>query len=278
MLQRAAVKTSLGEPRKKFLEMIEFLGNYGTKEIRLIHVRTKTNYRQREEAEEKLALLCAEIEQLGFSAESVIRNGSAPSVTIDVAEEVGADYLTIYWQPKALLRNALLGSIDSDILRMSNLPVFIYNPRLFRPVTELESVLYATDFKYTDAVIMPYLINSRFKAKHLYLLHVGERAPDPMTEEERKQRVVDNLQRLADECAHAYEEVEVIETIGRVYKQIVRQAKAKAVELIVVGKSENPDTMSRLIGSTAEILPHKAHCSVFVIPGVCALPAPDETA
>lgn len=252
--------------------MVEFLKNFGTREIRLIHVRTKTNYRQREEAELKLESLSGEIEALGFTVESFIKNGSAPSATIDLAEEVRADYLTIYWTPKALLRHALLGSIDSDILRMSNLPVFIYNPRIFRPVTELESVLYATDFKYTDAVIMPYLANSRFKARRLFLLHVGERAPDPVTEEERKQGVLDNLQRLADECAHAYDEVEVIETIGRVHKQIIRQAKAKDVELIVVGKSENPDAMSRLIGSTAEILPHKAPCSVFIIPGVCALP------
>lgn len=254
------------------MEMIEFIKGYGTKEVHLLHVRTKTNYREREEAENKLAELEAEIEACGLKASSHIRNGSAPSATIDLAKELKADYLAIFWKPKALLRNALLGNIDSDILRMSNLPVFIYNPKLFKPVVKLESVLYATDFKYTDAVIMPYLINSRFKANTLTLLHVGDRAPDPMTDEARKDKARDNLQRLADECAHAYDQVEVIETIGRVSKQIVTQAKAKKADLIVVGKSENPDAVTRLIGSTAEILPHKAPCSVFVIPGVCILP------
>ncbi len=125
-------------------------------------------------------------------------------------------------------------------------------------------------------MVLPYLINRKFKARKLYLLHVGDRAPDPVTEEQRRQRVLDNLQRLARECAHAYEDVEVMQTIGLTRKQIVKQAGAKDVDLIVAGKSENPDVMSQVVGSTAEILPHKAGCSVFIIPGICRLPSAEE--
>ncbi|MGE4470397.1 MAG: universal stress protein [Desulfovibrio sp.] len=277
MLQRAAVKVSLTEPKKKFLDMLAFMRNFGTNEVHLVHVRTKTNYREREKAETALEELGTEINQLGMAVDFSIRNGYAPGVMTEVAATVQADYLALYWKPKALLRHALLGSIDSDILRMSNMPVFMYNPKLFRPVVELESVLYATDFQFTDAVVMPYLKSSRFKARTLYLLHVGERAPDPDTEARRRERALTNLERLAEECAHAYDQVEVIETLGLVRNEIVRQAKAKKVNLIVAGKSDKPNTMSRLVGSTAEVLPHRAHCSVFIIPNVCGLPRHEDT-
>lgn len=276
VLQRAAVKVSLNEPKKKLLDMFAYMRNYGTSEVHLVHVRTRTNFREREKAEHALEELGTEVNELGMASAFSIRNGYAPRVMTEVAAKVRADYLALYWKPKALLRHALLGSIDSDILRMSNMPVFIYNPKLFRPVVELESVLYATDFRFTDAVAMPYLKSSRFKARILYLLHVGERAPDPDTEAARRESALENLRRLAGECAHAYDHVEVIETLGSVRSQIVRQAKAKKVDLIVAGKSDKPGTMSRLVGSTAEVLPHRAHCSVFIIPSVCGLPRADE--
>lgn len=271
MLKRAAVKVSLKEPRQKFLDMVTFLRNFGTTEVHLVHVRTKTHYRERERLENEMEALRGEVEELGYTAHAHIRTGNAALQSIETAQEVNADYVAICWTSKAMLRQALLGSIDSDILRMCNLPVFIYNPKIFRSVLELESVLFATDFKYTDAVIMPYLRDSRFKAHTLYLLHVGERAPDPATEEARREAVHDNLERLAEECRHAYDEIEVMDTVGLVRRQIVKQAKLKNVELIVVGKSEKPDAMSRMLGSTGEILPHKASCSVFIIPGLCRL-------
>jgi nucleotide-binding universal stress UspA family protein len=278
LFQKATVKISLEEPKKKFLQMITFLRNYGTTEVHLIHVRTRTSFRQHEEVEKQLEAISQDIRELGFTVHWQLRNGHAPAVIINVAEAQHTDYVAIYWKRKALLRQAVLGSIDSDILRMSNLPVFIYNPKLFKPVVKLESVLYATDFKYTDAVVMPYLISSHFKARTLYLLHVGRRAPDPATEAQRQQRMIRNLQHLANECAHAYDHVNVIETIGIVHREIIKQARASGVELIIVGKSENPDGISRLIGSTAEILPHHAPCSIFIIPGICHLPPSEYNA
>tara|TARA_B100000683_G_scaffold263941_1_gene292869 strand:- start:190 stop:1026 length:837 start_codon:yes stop_codon:yes gene_type:complete len=278
VLKRAAVKVNLDEPRKKFMEMIAFLENYGTTEIHLIHVRTDTSYRGKEGAESRLGKLRDAAEALGYSVKIHIRTGSPALTIMEVAHSVEADFVAICWSAKALLRQALLGSDDSDLIRMSNLPTFIYNPGLFKFSKDLGSVLYATDFKFTDAAVMPYLINSRFSAHTLYLLHVGERAPDPVTEEKRKERIVDNLERLATECSHAYDNVETIETIGMIRRRIVQIAKNKKVDIVVVGKSEKPGTMSRMLGSTAEVLPHKAPCSVFIIPGYCSLAADGEEA
>jgi nucleotide-binding universal stress UspA family protein len=36
---------------------------------------------------------------------------------------------------------------------------------------------------------------------------------------------------------------------------------------VVAGKSDKPDMLSQLLGSTAEALPSRAPCSVFMVPG-----------
>lgn len=272
MLHKAAVKTSLNEPRRKLLEMIAQLKHFGTTHVHLVHIRTRSSYRDRESAEEQMERLVPAIEKMGLAVDYSIRNGHAPTEIIRVAEEAGAAYIAILWEPKALLRQALLGSIDSDILRLSNLPTFLYKPSLIGESPKIERVMYATDLQHTDATVMPYLRDSRFRAHTLYLLHVGHRAPDPETEEQRRETLRAGLQRLAAECAHAYDTLEVIESIGMVTKTIVKQARAKGANLIVVGKSDDPDAMTRIVGSTAEMLLHKAPCSVFIIPNLCVLP------
>lgn len=277
LLKTAAVKISLDEPRKKFLDMIACLKSYGTKQVHLVHIRTKSRYIYMEKAEAMLGEIAAEATAMGFEAEFHIHTGHAASLFVDTAQDLGADYLCLYWRPKGLLRQALLGSIDSDILRISNLPVFIHKPRLFGATTQLNRVLYATDFTSTDVAAMPYLVDSRFKAKTLILLNVRDRAPDPVTDKALRESVLDSLQHLAGQCRHAYDQVEIIQSIGMVRREITRQAKAVNADLLVVGRSENPDAVARFIGSTAEILPHKTRCSVFIIPSICPLDAsPDK--
>jgi nucleotide-binding universal stress UspA family protein len=219
--------------------MVSLLHHHGTCDVHLVHIRTRTNFRDREQVEDRLESLCTGVEALGFSARFHIRTGPGASAFIEMAGELAVDYVALYWMPKPLLNQALLGSIDSDILRLSTLPVFVHNHTWFRQIRELGSVLYATDFKFTDSAAMPYLINERFRADTHYLLHVGRRAPDPVTEERRVERVRANLERLGRECAHAYETIELIQTTGFVRSEIIRHARSLKVDLIVVGKSEH---------------------------------------
>ena len=267
VLNSSAVKVSLEEPTSKFLEMMAFLRNFGTDTAHLIHVTSRSSAKHVQQARDRLEELGQAVSELGIAVQTHVHHGPVPSTFVEVAERHEAGYVSVFWVRQPVLRTALLGSVDADILRLSNLPVCIYNARLFKPAVELESVLYATDFKDTDNVIMPYLVDERFKARKLYLLHVGHRAPDPTTENRRKEDALANLQRLARECEHAYDEVEVIETLGRARREIVKQAASLGVDLIVAGKSQQTGAVRQIVGSTADVLPHRAKCSVFIIPG-----------
>lgn len=265
MLKSAVIKVSLKEPQGRVAEMMGAMRSLGTEEVHLVHVRGQGAGYEKQRA--KLEVLREDAVELGLTAEVHIPEGHAPTRVLQAAFHLDADYISIPWVKKAILRQALMGSIDDDILRMSDTPVLIFKQGLFSRTQSLDSILYATDFRATDAKVMPYLKDRDFKARALYMLHVRERAPDPDTDTARSRAVLDNLRRLAAECAHAYDEIEHLEAVGSTRKQIVRQSRVLGVDLIVAGKADNPDMLDNILGSTVEHLAHRAACSLFVVPG-----------
>jgi len=267
MLDTALVKVSLKEPPGRVAEMVGALRSFGTQEVFLVHVRTSDSRPFPEKKRLRLERIREKVEALGLAVEVHVLHGHVPTRVLQAAWQLGADYIAVAWVHKAVLRQALLGSIDGDIVRLSDAPVFIFKRRFLGRTDTLDSVLYATDFQATDARVMPYLKNREFQARALYMLHVGERAPDPATDEKRRERVLDNLSRLANQCAHAYESVNTLESVGPVGRTIVKAARTAGVDLVIVGKVDHPDMFRKLTGSVADQLPHRAPCSVFIIPG-----------
>jgi nucleotide-binding universal stress UspA family protein len=267
MLKTALVKVSLREPAGRLAEMLAALRSFGTEAVHLVYVRPPDGRALPERRRAKLARIREEADAASLAADVHVMAGHAPGCVLEAASRLQADYIAIAWLHKAVLRQTLLGSIDGDIVRMSGAPVFIFKRRFLGRTESLDSVLYATDFQATDGRVMPYLRNKDFQARTLYMLHVRERAPDPDTDDRRRQRVLANLERLASECAHAYENVETLEALGPVRRTIVSTAKATGVDLIIVGKVDDPDVVKKLTGSVADQLPHRSPCSVFIIPG-----------
>jgi nucleotide-binding universal stress UspA family protein len=134
------------------------------------------------------------------------------------------------------------------------------------PSEGLENIMYATAFQAIDDDVIHFLSDKAMNAKKLVLLHVGERAPDPRAEERRRRQVQDNLDRLAGECSLQYGRIETISVLGKPSRQIVRQARSREIDLIVIGKLDNPDSFGSMMGSTAEQLVHRSPCSLLVIP------------
>jgi len=269
MLNTALIPLSLKEHRNKLLSLGRLLKNFGTTRIVLLHVFEGSNRKKKEKTRTKLEEIAYQYRDIGFEVEMFFKGGSVASTVVDFAKEMGVDFIGLSWQRKLLIKRTLLGNIDADIIRMTDLPVFMYKKDyyLFKN-WDLNKVLYATDFKGTDSKVMPYLKNKEFQADTLYLLHVGSRAPDPDTDKNRREEVENKLQRLADECAGAYNSVEKLNVVGTVRNQIVGKAKSHGVDLIVVGKQDKAKGLDQLLGSTAEALPYKAHCSIFIISGV----------
>lgn len=266
LLARAVVKIGFQAAQGRVEEMLAAMRSFGTREVHLTHVRPAGSRPLSAKRSARLGQLQEHARSLGLQAETHLLHGHPPSRINAVAWQLEADYIAIPWVHKPVLAQALLGSIDEDVVRTSDSPVFIFSRSLLGRTERLESVLYATDFQSSDRTVMPYLKDRNFEARTLHLLHVGDRAPDPATDRRRREEVLAHLHRLAAECSHAYEQVVPMETLGTTRTQIVRKARELSVDLVVVGRSGKTGMMERFIGSTAEYLPHKSPCSVFIIP------------
>jgi nucleotide-binding universal stress UspA family protein len=267
MLKKAVLPLSLKEPRHKLQDMAQCMRYFGTETVYLVHIVSQEEDLEKEGTIQRHIRAIADgIRELGLRVEMYFKTGRIADAVCQAALDLEVDYLSLHWRRKNVIKQTLLGSADADILRMCSLPVFIYQSRgHLERRTSLRRVLYATDFRHTDTAVMPYLQNRDFGAETLYLLHVGERAPDPYAEETRRKESMENLQRLARECSHAFATVETIEVTGSVKWQIIQQARKKKADLIIVGKSEKARPLEQMLGSVAETLPDRTSCSLFVV-------------
>lgn len=269
MLEKTVLPLSLKEPQYKILNMLEATNDLGTKEVYLVHVHSAGKTKTSNKRQEMLLQTAQKIREQGLHCEIYFKIGYVATEVARIALELEADFISLLWKQKSALRQAVLGNALTDIIRQSDIPVFIYKSLYYKaPSLNLRTVMYATDFKKTDSRVMNYLINEKFRANTLYLLHVGSRAPDPEAEQKRRNQVLQDLSRLASECSHAYNQVQKLETVGSIKNQIVLQAWKQNVDLIILGKFDHDMPFAHLMGSIAESVPHKTHCSVFIIPGI----------
>lgn len=265
MFETALFPLNFNETESRIEEMLAFLGHFGTRHVYLLHV-VEFGVAAAGRAERHLRRIEKTVREKGLEPRVLVRNGSAANEIVRAAEEEEADYICFTWKRKSWIQRSILGSTTKDVIRLSDKPVFVQ--KRGRPVPEpgRMSVLYATDFQATDANVSPYLRFSGLAAKQLWLIHVGERAPDPQAEANRTALVQDNLERLANEFSENFEQCDIISTVGNPRREVVREARRLGADLIVLGKADVRGTLGAVLGSTAEEMPHSAKSSVLIIP------------
>jgi nucleotide-binding universal stress UspA family protein len=269
MLNHVVIPLSLKESDQKILSMGRLLRYFGTKQVSLVHVRTNKGQGKKEERlTETIRAYALKLRELGFETDMYFKQGHIASEILAMATELEADYLSIFWERKWVLQKALLGSVDADVVRMADLPVFVYKHFVFMAKEQkMSQAMYATNFQITDSHVMPYLTNPDFATQSLYILHVGERAPDPQAEAERRKQVQQNLNRLKAECEHAFYEIQTMEVVGHPGAKIVHLARRYGVDLLIIGKCDTQSAFEQIMGSTSQLIADKATCSIFIVPG-----------
>jgi nucleotide-binding universal stress UspA family protein len=265
MFDHALFPLNFNETTSRIEEMLAYLLHLGTRRITFIHV-VEFGVAAGARAEKRLRQVADQAAERGFDSRVLVQNGAAANEIVRVSEDEEADLIAISWKRKTWIQRSILGSTTRDVIRLSNLPVFVHKHNRPAPDEEGMTVLYATDFKATDADISPYLCSSGLSGHRLHLVHVGARAPDPGAERARLSTVESNLARLAREFADNFDETDETATVGKPRREIVRVARRTGADVIVLGKSDAPAGFGAVLGSTAEELPHSARCSVLIIP------------
>ncbi len=212
--------------------------------------------------------LRGEFEPLFEEIEDVVRQGSPALEICRMAQKRQTRFIAIPWKKKDFLQRTLLGSTTQDVVRLSLLPVFVYKGEVSgKKPGDLRNMLYAANFDQSHERIMDYLRTRDMEATNLYAVHVGERAPDPMTEQARREAVFNRLNDLLGECADWFHTLEPVSLVGNPRREILRAARKYRADVIIMGKFSHGGTMEKLVGSTAEAVTHKARCSVLIVPG-----------
>ena len=294
MLKSTLVPLSLKEPEEKLEDMAGFISHFGTETVYLLHVFSGSEKEQacRESALKDRAAL---FRDRGMSTETEIRSGTIAGEICKTAAEREVAYITILWKKKNIIRRTILSSPDTDLLRICSYSTLIFKYREQDRIREWGrdkdgsdkngisrdkkdktgsgtgdtsqpgTIVYATDCKRADKKVLPYLKSVPFGAEKLYLLHVRERAPDPESDRKRKVELSDKLEELAEQCLDNYENIEKVVLTGSVRRRIAGETRARNAELLVIGRNDKVRPMDKVLGSTAESLPHQTHCSVLII-------------
>lgn len=266
MLRKTLLPLSLKEQHHKLLELAGFLVRFGTASVSLCHIINGGGRNRRHKVEQALNEIAEKFKTHGFSTEVIIREGPVAGEICNLVEEVGADFISIPWKKKNVIKRTILSSPDIDILRICSYPTFIFKSRSYlQNDSKLDSIVYATDCKETDQKVLPYLTSVPFGAETLYFLHVRERAPDPVTDKQRHREVLAKLDQLAAQCRSRYNRVETVLSIGPNRTGIVRSVRKFDTDLIIIGRNDKQKPMDKILGSTAELLPHKVHSSVLIV-------------
>ncbi len=267
MLKKALIPLSLKEPHFKLTDMAAYINQFGTETVCLCHIAESTySESERLRTEESLHAVTEIFQEKGITAETVIERGEIASEVCRQAHQQGADYISIPWKKKNFIKRSILTSPDIDILRICSFPTLIFKSRGYLGARSvLDTMVYATDCKEADKKVLPYLKSVPFGAETLYFLHVRDRAPDPETDKKRQEHLLQKIAKLEDACRGRFQNIETILAIGSIKNRITRKSRKFEADLVVIGRNEKKKPMDKLLGSTAESLPHRVNCSVLII-------------
>jgi len=141
---------------------------------------------------------------------------------------------------------------------------------------EIKKILCPVDFSEISANALEYAV---FLASHhhadLLLLHVVEHlhefdhyqilvfTPQELIEKMEKQ-VYEELRKLTEPIKKTIK-VETVIRQGKAFVEIIREAKEKDMDMIVMGSHGRTGISHMLIGSVAEKVVRKAHCPVLIV-------------
>lgn len=266
MLKKGLIPLKFHESVKQVSSMCAFLQKLGTTNIVLLHVgsnRGKSGRRNNRRLNEYAEV----IQQLGIRTDIDIRPGPLHNQVFNAAEEAEVDYISLFFMKKSWIARAILGSHVKDIIRLSDLPVFVYkNPKRMNSPDETFRLLYATSLQGRDDAILSYIRDADLRTDEVLFLHVGRRAPDPSAEQSRKEKVKQELKEAMEQCSLQKPQHEYLAIIGSPRRQIVKTARKSSADLLLLGKADTTAVREPVLGSTAEEVSYRSPCSVLIIP------------
>ena len=217
----------------------------------------------------------------GVAIECRVREGVAATEILDEAVEMDADLVTIGTHGRSGFERLVLGSVAEKVLRKARCPVLTVSAAQPDAVPAaavvFKRILCAVDFSDSSMQAMNYAMSLAQEADgELTLLHVLPEMPEAMAAapgegtlaDIMRQREADLRAQLQDaipESVAAYCRIETVMPHGQPWREILREAAARQVELIVMGVQGRGAVDLMFFGSTTQHIVRQATCPVLTI-------------
>lgn len=210
-----------------------------------------------------------------------IREGAVVPMILEEARTIGADLIVIGTHGRSGVDRLLLGSVTEKVLRKAECAVMTVPPadRTATPAPAVRTIVCAVDFSPVSVNVIGYALSLGQEVQTTLLLtHVvdwpTDRAMSPGVELESaayRGRVVDysrvKLQALVPGDARAWCRAEELVTVGRPHEEIVRLARDRDADFIVMGVHGRSALNLALFGSTVNQVVRHASCPVVTVRG-----------
>ncbi|NOY12026.1 MAG: universal stress protein [Archaeoglobi archaeon] len=281
MMRRVLYPTDFSKASELGISVLEELRQIGVEEVFLIHVIDLNRligpvsgidipavlHDYEDETRQNLEKFGEKVEELGFRVKVLEPRAGEPSAVIsEVAQEVGADMVTIPSHGKGLIAGMLLGSVSEGVVKRSRVPVLVIKfvvgkeGEIVRSFDRLFSrILLAYDFSESSEELVKYVkeFAVRGKADEVLLVHVIEKGNE--LPESRLKR----LEEIEREFESSGVDVEIFIEAGTPYKEIVRVAEEKLASLVAVSATGS-GLLRSLLGGTADGVVRRSKVPVFV--------------
>lgn len=265
MLKKILQPLDLHESLAEVKIRSSFIDRFGGEEIVLIHVMNP-GLGDKAMVQSRLAQLVDELGQVGIPARSVVTQGHVASEITRAAMELATDVIYLPASRKNILVSSLLGSTTEDVIRLSDIPVFIHKQRPELVHTEqVRHLVFATDFRKAASRGWLYVRMLGAFVSKLTILHVGERASDPDTEQLRRENVETMLNELQAKFSDDFQEIALVSRIGSPARHIIDVVEQVRADLVILGRLNEPFP-AKLLGTTCSRVTSGVSSSVLLIP------------
>ncbi len=228
-----------------------------------------------EELKEGLRLFAARGTETGVAMDLQVREGAVVPGILHEAHRIGADLIVLGTHGRSGFDRLLLGSVTEKILRKAACAVMTVPPadRTEAPARTRRTIVCGVDFSPLASRAVDYALSlAQEHQARLLLIHVIEWPPE-RTMSSSEEREVDamraaarrSLHALVPDEARAWCETEEVATLGRPHEEIVRTARERDADLIVMGVHGRSALNVALFGSTANQVVRHATCPVVTV-------------
>jgi nucleotide-binding universal stress UspA family protein len=228
-----------------------------------------------EELREVLRRFAAHGAESGVEMDLLVREGAVVPTILEEAHRIGADLIVMGTHGRSGFDRVLLGSVTEKILRKAACAVMTVPPadRTATPAPSRRTIVCAVDFSPLSDKAVDYALSLAQELQaRLLLIHTIE-WPQERSMSSSEEREIDamrvtarrKLHALVPDEVRAWCETEDVVALGRAHEEIVRMARGRDADLIVLGVHGRSALDLTLFGSTANQVVRHATCPVVTV-------------